>query len=134
MATVNKFEDLEVWQIARDLCKMIFILTNHPKFKQDTFLKNQIRASSGSAMDNIAEGFGRAGKNEFIQFLGISNGSACEVKSQLYRALDQDYILKTEFNEAYSKTDLLNNKLGGFINYLNKCNIKGEKFKDRVKS
>jgi four helix bundle protein len=88
MATITKFEDLEVWQIARTLSRLIYSLSAKGNFSKDYALKNQIHSSSGSAMDNIAEGFGRAGKIEFIQFLGFSNGSACEVKSQLYRALD----------------------------------------------
>ena len=131
MATIKKFEDLEVWQIARDLCRSVYDLSGKGNFSRNFALRNQIQASSGSAMDNIAEGFGRAGKKEFIQFLGISNGSTCEIKSQLYRALDQKYISITEFEESYNLADKLNNKLGSFISYLNKSDIKGEKFRNR---
>lgn len=88
MAVIKRFEDLEVWQIARELCNYIFMLTSKGEFSKDISLKNKIRNSSGSSMDNISEGFGRGGKIEFIHFLSISNGSANEVKSQLYRALD----------------------------------------------
>jgi four helix bundle protein len=130
MSTVKRFEDLEVWQIARELSKLIYTLTYKGDFVKDFTLRNQIRASSGSAMDNIAEGFGRAGKKEFVQFLGISNGSTCEIKSQLYRALDQKYIIQTEFEQTYYLCEKLNNKLGSFMSYLNKSDIKGEKFRD----
>lgn len=132
MATVTKFEDLEVWKIARELSRKVYVMTRNAEFSKDFALKNQIHASSGSAMDNIAEGFGRGGNIEFINFLSISNGSANEVKSQLYRAFDNDYITKIEFDETYDMADSLTKKLGSFINYLNTSGIKGEKFKNRT--
>ena len=89
MATINKFEDLKVWQKARILCQEVFELIEKEKFCRDYKLKDQINGSSGSVMDNISEGFGRQGNIEFINFLTISNGSALEVKSQLYRAFRQ---------------------------------------------
>jgi len=131
MATVKRFEDLEVWQLAKNLCKKIYEISTKGLFAKDFNSKNQINDAAGSAMDNIAEGFGRAGKYEFIQFLCISNGSVCEVKSQLYRALDKEYITQQEFDEIYALADTLNNKLGSFINYLNKSETKGTKFKNR---
>ena len=133
MATIKKFEDLDVWKIARELSKRVYILTRNAEFFKDFALKNQIHASSGSAMDNIAEGFGRAGNLEFVNFLSISNGSANEVKSQLYRAIDNNYITKIEFDETYNLAETLNNKLGSFMNYLNTSGVKGEKFKNRTK-
>lgn len=131
MATIKRFEEMEVWQIARELCKKVYQLSTKGIFAKDFGLRNQINDAAGSAMDNIAEGFGRAGKYEFTQFLGISNGSACEVKSQLYRALDKKYITQQEFDETYNIADTLNNKLGSFMNYLNKTELKGEKFRNR---
>jgi len=131
MATIKRFEDLEVWQIARELCKNVYELSTKGIFAKDFNLRNQINDAAGSSMDNIAEGFGRAGKREFIQFLGISNASACEVKSQLYRANDKNYITQQEFDETYALADTPNNKLGSFINYLNKSELSGEKFKNR---
>lgn len=83
MATIKNFEDLKVWQKARILCQEIFEIVKEQNFSKDYKLKDQINGSSGSVMDNIAEGFGRQGNNEFINFLTISNGSAMEVKSQL---------------------------------------------------
>jgi len=131
MATVTRFEDLEVWQLARELCKSVKAITSKGDFAKDFTLKNQIQASSGSVMDNIAEGFGRAGKKEFIQFLGIANGSANETKSQLHRALDYNYISKEEFEKSYEIADKMSRKIGSFIAYLNSSDVKGEKFRNR---
>ena len=129
MATIKRFEDLEVWQIARNLCRFVYRITSKGEFTKDFTSKNQIRNSSGSSMDNIAEGFGRAGKKEFIHFLSISNASTDEVKSQLYRAFDQDYINNEEFREGYELADKLSKKNGSFINYLNSSDYRGKKFK-----
>ena len=97
MATITKFEDLEVWQLARELSKEIYSLTFIEPIKSDFRLKDQMRGSSGSIMDNIAEGFERDGKAEFRQFLSISKGSCGEVRSQLYRALDRNHITNEQF-------------------------------------
>lgn len=132
MATIQRFEDLEIWQKGRTLCKQIFEFIRRDSFSKDYKLVNQINSSSGSAMDNIAEGFERGGRNEFIQFLSIAKGSAGEVKSQLYRASDRNYITKSEFESAYELADSICKGCNGMISYLNKSNYKGEKFKNRV--
>lgn len=88
MATILRFEDLEVWQKAREISKYVFLLTNKDNFSRDFSLKDQINRSCGSAMDNIAEGFERDGNKEFINFLTISKGSVGEIRSQTYRAFD----------------------------------------------
>lgn len=132
MATITKFEELEIWQLARELAKDIFeIYTNSEQFLKDYKLKDQINGSSGSVMDNIAEGFERSGRNEFINFLTYSKGSTGEVKSQLYRAMDRKYISKEQFDKFYEKTDMNGKKTGAFINYLNSSEHKGNKFKNR---
>ncbi|MGC3978674.1 MAG: four helix bundle protein [Paludibacteraceae bacterium] len=92
MATIKRFEDLEVWQKARGVCKLVKTLTEKENFSKDFSLKDQIKRSSGSAMDNIAGGFERDGNKEFINFLTISKGSAGEVRSQAYRAYDYTCI------------------------------------------
>ena len=129
MAKIKKFEDLEVWKEARELCKIIYSLTNKGAFSKDFDLVRQIRKSSGSIMDNIAEGYERDGRKEFIQFLSIAKGSAGEVRSQSYRAFDQNYISKEEFNELYEKANSISKMLSGFINYLKNSELKGIKYK-----
>ena len=132
MATITKFEELEIWKLARELANEIFdLFTGSESFSRDFKLKDQINGSSGSVMDNIAEGFERSGRNEFINFLTFSKGSAGEVKSQLYRALDRKYITQEQFDHLYEKTDLIGKKTGAFINYLNSSPHKGNKFKNR---
>lgn len=130
MATIKKFEDLVVWQESRKLCVEIFILINIKPFSMDYALVNQINRSSGSVMDNIAEGYGRSGNREFIQYLAIAKGSCNEVLSQLYRAKDRDYIEEDKFELMSFQTQSLINQLGGLIHYLNKSEFKGTKFKE----
>lgn len=132
MSTIQKFEDLEIWQLARVLAKDIFLLTQKGKLSKKFSLKDQMGRSSGSIMDNIAEGFGRASRLEFIQFLSISTGSADELKSQLYRCLDKEYISKDIFDTLYEKTNAIYKKINGFIKYLNTTLVKGTKFKERT--
>ena len=131
MATITKFEDPEVWQLARELSKEIYSLTFIEPIKSDFRLKHQMRGSCGSIMDNIAEGFERGSKLEFINSLGYSKGEVGELKSQLYRSLDNKYITQEIFDNLYSKADLLTKKITAFITYLNVSKIKGQKFKNR---
>ena len=132
MSTIQRFEDLEIWQLARELAKEIFILTQSGKLSKDFSLKDQMNRSSGSIMDNIAEGFGRGSRLEFIQFLSISTGSADELKSQLYRCLDKEYISKDNFYDLYEKTNTVYKKINGFIKYLNTTLVRGTKVKERT--
>jgi len=133
MSTIKKFEDLKVWQKARILCQKVFEITQQEPFSSNYKLKDQINGSSGSVMDNIAEGFGRQGNNEFINFLTIANGSAMEVKSQLYRALDRNYITKDKFEELSLQADEISKMIFGLIAYLGKSDFRGQKFKVREK-
>ena len=97
MAKIEKFEDLQVWQLAREICHDLWTLFETTSLGKDYELKNQMSRSAGSIMDNIAEGFERNGTREFIQFLSISKGSCGELKSQLYRTLDRKHITQEQF-------------------------------------
>ncbi len=121
MATITRFEDLEIWQMARQLCKEIYPLTLIEPIKNDFRLKDQIRGSIGSIMDNIAEGFDRSSQFEFINALSYSKGELGELKSQLYRCTDNNYISKELFEHLYQKADILTKKIGAFIKYLRSC-------------
>ncbi|MGB3077240.1 MAG: four helix bundle protein, partial [Chitinophagales bacterium] len=99
MATIKLFEELEIWQMARKYSKLIFKLSSSGEFSRDFKFKSQILSAAGSIMDNIAEGFERGGKLEFIQFLSIAKGSCGETQSQGYRAFDFNYISEDELNQ-----------------------------------
>lgn len=129
MAKIEKFEDLQVWMLARVISQNIWLLFETTSLGKDFELKNQMSRSSGSIMDNIAEGFERRGNREFIQFLCIAKGSCGELRSQLYRALDRNHISKEQFEEIAGKTSHENQKLGSFISYLNSSEYRGTKFK-----
>ncbi|MFO7827637.1 MAG: four helix bundle protein [Bacteroidales bacterium] len=128
MATVERFEDLIAWQKARQYAHEIYELTCLDRFSRDFSLVDQIRKSSGSVMDNIAEGFERGGNKEFIQFLYIAKGSLSETKSQLYRAFDRKYISNVILNEKLKKAEELAKIIGGLISYLQNAKFKGRKF------
>ncbi len=122
---------MEVWQKAREFSCEVFELTTTGTFARDFALRDQINRSSGSVMDNIAEGFERAGKNEFVLFLGYSKGSCGETLSQLYRALDRHHISEDQFNKLKSDNERIAKMITGFIGYLNKSTVRGFKFKNR---
>ncbi len=129
MATITKFEDLEIWQLSRVLSKEVCEIADRDIFKTDFKLKNQIKGEAGSIMDNIAEGFERDGNAEFKKFLSISKGSAGEVRSQLYRCFDNNFITEMEFFDLKLKCEIISVKLKNFITYLQNKDFKGNKFK-----
>ncbi len=128
MATYKNFEDLEIWLLSRELCNDIYEIIENSNLKNNYRLCNQIDGSSGSIMDNIAEGFERNGNKEFIQYLYISKASCGETRSQLYRVLDRNFI---SFEILKEKTIVLSKKIGGFITYLENSDFKGSKYKNR---
>ena len=128
MATIKRFEDLECWIEARKLCSIIYKYIARSPFKKDYSLVDQISKSSGSTMDNIAEGFERGGNKEFIQFLFISKSSVAETRSQLYRALDRKYISQDEFDITYQQAVKVGKLDQGLISYLKKSSLRGNKY------
>lgn len=132
MATIYRFEDLEIWQLARKLYQKISKLAEKIKKNHDYRFADQIKAAAGSNMDNIAEGFERNSRLEFVNSLSISKGESGELKSQLYRAKDDEYINDAGFDELYEDTDKVSKKIANFVKYLNSSKIKGLKFKNRM--
>lgn len=128
MTKFQKFEDIQAWQLAREIAMDIWTLIETTPLKEDFALRNQINRSSGSIMDNIAEGAERNGNREFVQFLSIAKASCGEVRSQLYRAFDRKHITEEQLNSLLEKTVFEGKKLGALISYLNKSDQKGSKF------
>lgn len=128
MASLTRFEDIAAWQKARMLTRRIYQVTGQGAFARDYELRNQIRRAAISSMSNIAEGFERDGNNEFRQFLAIAKGSAGEVKSQLYIALDAGYLSQDEFAELYRLASETGQLIGGFARYLGGTDLRGAKY------
>ena len=125
MATIKKFEDLEIWQLARVQVNDFDKLVEETALSRDFELRNQMNASSGSVMDCIAEGFERSGNIEFKNFLIIAKGSNGEFRSQLYRCLDRKHVTQQKFEDLYEKNITLGSKIMSFINYLKNSSFKG---------
>ncbi|MBM3439307.1 MAG: four helix bundle protein [Bacteroidetes bacterium] len=129
MATIQSFEEIESWKTARELCRRIGVLIDDGRFKNSYRLISQIDAASGSVMDNIADGFERGSRAEFINFLGYAKGSCGELRSQLYRLLDRTYINQSEFDELFEMTSKTIAMIQKFIAYLIKTEIAGSRRK-----
>jgi four helix bundle protein len=129
MASVEKFEDLEVWQKARALANEIYAISSMGRFAKDFVLRDQIRGAAVSVVSNIAEGFERGGNQEFLQFLSIAKGSAGEVRSQLQLAADQGYFDRAAFDRLRDLAVEVSGKLGGLIAYLKGSGMKGSKYR-----
>ena len=115
---IERFEDIEAWKRARELVRSLYRVTNEGSLAKDYGLRDQLRRASVSIMSNIAEGFSRQTDKEFIQFLYVAKGSASEVQSQLYVALDLEYISRTAFDTLYELSDETIRLISGFIRYL----------------
>jgi len=128
MATIKKFTELEVWQLANELEKKVYEQLSAGTLSKDFALRDQINKSVGSIPDNIAEGFGRGGRNEFIQFLSIARASASELQSQLIRCFNRKHFSEENYTELFELSDKVGNKIGAFIQYLNQSEKSGPKF------
>ena len=128
---VTRFEDIDAWKKARELVKTIYETTAGGDFSRDFGLRDQIRRAAVSVMSNVAEGFERGGNKEFQQFLSVAKGSAGEVKSQLYVALDAGHIGQEDFHRIYQLADETGRLIGGFLRYLSKSEHRGSKFRTR---
>lgn len=130
MAVVRDFEELAIFQKARELSKKIYPITQRGEFKYDTRFVQQIRAAVGSIMDNIAEGFERTGNKEFLNFLYIAKGSCGKVRSQLIRANDLGYMTKEEYDELYTECRKLSAGIMNFIKEIRTSEYAGAKYKE----
>jgi len=120
MGKIERFEDVQAWQRARELNREIYTVTGKGEFSKDFALRDQIRRAAISIMLNIAEGFARRSNKEFRQFLFVAHGSVAEVQSALYIAKDQNYINESEFQALYQDTEEVSKMIAGFIKYLGK--------------
>ena len=115
---IERFDELDAWQLARELTKKVYGLTQKEKFARDFSLKNQIQGAAGSSMHNIAEGFDSETNSEFLRFLRYAKRSCSEVQSERYVALDQKYISEVEFRDVYDHASRTRATIRGFIRYL----------------
>ena len=130
MSKAKSFEDLKIFQMARDLCKEVYAITKESEFHKDSRFVQQIHAAAGSVMDNIAEGFERDGNKEFINFLYIAKGSCGEVRSQIIRASDVGFIDKETATKLYNESLNLSKSIAKFITSLKDSNLSGLKFQN----
>ena len=129
MPTFRKFQDIEAWQKARELTRGLYAISSNSSFSKDFGLRDQIRKAGVSIMANIAEGFERDGTAEFIQFLAVAKGSAAEVVSHVYVALDQGYITKQEFDRLTTLATEVGRMLAALMSYLRRSGTRGLNFK-----
>jgi len=130
MATYNSFEDLPVWQNARELASLVYKTSAEGKLSKDYGLRNQIQIAVVSVSSNIAEGFERGSKREFIQFLYIAKGSCGELRSQLYIAKDLGYLSNSASETLIKSASNASKQIYGFLKYLKTSRFAGHKFKN----
>lgn len=129
VSTFKSFEEINAWQRARDLTRRIYQISSEGHFARDYGLRDQMRRACISIMSNIAEGHERSGTKEFVQFLSVAKGSVGEVRSQLYIALDQEYISVATFEQLSGEAMEISRMLSGLMKYLRKAGMKGIKYK-----
>lgn len=120
MATIGRFEEIQAWQKAREMVREIYLTCASGRLSKDFGLKDQLCRAAVSSMSNIAEGFSRVSGRDFAHFLDIARGSALEVQSLLYVALDVGYLSKSDFERLYKLADETTSLIGGFTSYLRK--------------
>jgi four helix bundle protein len=116
--SIRRFEDIESWQMGRELSRQVYDMARESALSRDFSLKDRMLRSAGSIMDNIAEGFDAGSNREFMKFLQYSKRSCSELQSQFYRALDQKYVPEETFQELYEQAENTKNKTGAFLQYL----------------
>jgi len=131
MATIQRFEDLEIWKKARSFSNLIYPLTFKDPISSDFRYKDQIRGSCGAIMDNITEGFERGSRLKFINALTTAKGEIGELKSELFIGLDNLYFSEKDFQEFYQLADEITKMVTSPVIHLNKTDFKGQKFKGR---
>lgn len=131
MATITRFEDLKIWQLARVYYNKISAIAELLRKRKEFRFAEQIKSAAGSIMDNIGEGFERNSRLEFLNSLSISKGECGESRSQVYRLYDDKIISETEFRELIEDCLRLSGKIANFVKYLNNTEIRGLKFKNR---
>ncbi len=126
MAKIERFEDLRSWQKARQLANVVYDLTSQEEFAREFRLRDQIRSAGGSVMHNIAEGFDAGSDAEFTCFLKMARRSASEVQSELYLALDRQYIIVEELKMTYELAAETKRLINGLIAYSRKSRSSGK--------
>ena len=134
MATFKRFEDIAAWQQARALTKKVYEVTKFKAFARDFGLRDQIQRAATSIMNNIAEGFERNSNAEFARFLMMAKGSAGEVRSQLYVALDQNYIAESTFQAMYGDSERIGRMIGSLMDYPQRSELRGTRYKQIKRS
>ena len=129
MAKITGFEDVEAWRLGRELTKKVYEASSRGSFSRDFGLRDQIRRAAVSVMSNIAEGFECGGDKEFRQFLSLAKGSAGELRSQLYVAVDVGLLSQDQFAELYSLANDTARMVAGFMRYLGGSELKGAKYR-----
>ena len=129
MSTIKRFEEIKVWQEARELARLVYRVTRKGSFAKDYGLKDQIQRAAVSVGSNIAEGFARNGNKEFAKFLWIAKGSAAEVQSQLYTARDIGYVSDSDFDAVYSKAESCIVLIYRFLKSIRSSPLSGERYK-----
>lgn len=127
MATVLRFEDLDAWQEARKLSRLVYDFSKRGSFAKDFALRDQMRRAAISILSNISEGFERGGDKEFAQYLAVAKGSCGEVRSQSFVALDQEYLTRSDFEAVYRQCVAVSKLIAGLLAYLNKSPMAGRR-------